>query len=249
MISERPDYYRLGLIGWPVAHSLSPRIHQAAFQTTGIQGEYNLYPVDPGTREHQLHSLLDRLCNGELHGLNVTVPHKEHLAKMADEVSPEAQAIRAVNTLYVKDGKLIGDNSDAQGFLNHLARLRLLPHHRKLSWVILGAGGSARAVAYALACQGHSVIIAARRSEQAQHLADELNLSPGVLARLAWMELDYERISNQVQPVWLVNATPAGMHRSNASIFFPVWVPTQMGHMAGSARPSWRARARSRQVS
>jgi shikimate dehydrogenase len=212
MSMDRPEYFRLGLIGWPVAHSLSPRIHQAAFQATGIQGEYTLYPVNPDTRERELQSLLDRLRRREINGLNVTVPHKKHLAKMVDEVTPEAQAIGAVNTLYINDGKLIGDNSDAPGFLNHLARLRLVPPHRKLSWVILGAGGSARAVAYALVRQGHSVTIAARRGEQAQQLADDLNLASGVLARLAWIALDYERISSQVRPDWLVNTTPAGMN-------------------------------------
>ncbi len=212
MIPDRPEYFRLGLIGWPVAHSLSPHIHQAAFQATRTYGEYKLYPVDPAARETELLPLLDRLRSGEIHGLNVTVPHKEYLAKMVDEVTPEAQAIGAVNTLYVKDGKLIGDNSDAPGFLNHLARLQMLPPHKKLSWVILGAGGSARAVAYALASQGHSVAIAARRSEQSQQLADDLNLASGVLTRLAWMELDYERISSQVRPDGLVNTTPAGMH-------------------------------------
>ena len=212
MIPDKPEYFRLGLIGWPVAHSLSPPIHQAAFQATGIPGEYNLYPIDPDNRERELQSLLDRLRRRELHGLNVTVPYKEHLAKLVDELTPRAQAISAANTLYIKDGKLIGDNSDAPGFLNHLARLRLVPLHRKLSWIILGAGGSARAVAYALARQGHSVTISARRSSQAQHLADDLNLAPGVLIRLAWIALDYERISSQVRPDWLVNTTPAGMN-------------------------------------
>lgn len=225
MTSDQSIYFRLGLIGWPVAHSLSPRIHQAAFQATGIQGEYSLFPVDPDSFEQGLQALFDRLRSGEIHGLNVTVPHKEHLAKIVDELSPPARAIGAVNTLVVKDGRLIGENSDAPGFINHLTHLSLLPPDKKQSWVILGAGGSARAVAFVLASQGHSVAIAARRNEQAQLLADDLNRLPGLPVRLTGMGLDFDRIRSQIRPDWLVNATPAGMHPLIAQSPWPDEIP------------------------
>ena len=175
-------FYRLGLIGYPLGHSLSPVMHQAALGSLSLQGEYNLYPVAPDQAGRELAALVDRLRRGELDGLNVTIPHKQALLPLVDGLTPAARAVGAANTLYWRDGRVIGHNTDIEGFLAGLASV--------LDWrlpqgsgsdirqaLVLGAGGSARAVVYALAQAGWRVTIAARRAEQAQALAAELKES------------------------------------------------------------------------
>ena len=106
--------YSLGLIGYPLGHSLSPQIHGAALHALGISGEYSLYPVAPFPEgKKELAALLDQVKNDVIRGLNVTIPHKQNVMPMLDELTPAAQAIGAVNTIFVQDGRLIGDNTDA----------------------------------------------------------------------------------------------------------------------------------------
>src|SRR3972149_5723580 len=112
---------QLGLTGYPLGHSLSPKLHAAAFKSVGLDGEYQLYPVSPDDRSG-LPQLLGRVRSGELLGLNVTIPHKQVVIPFLDELSPSARAIGAVNTVYLKDGKLIGHNTDAPGFTADLKR-------------------------------------------------------------------------------------------------------------------------------
>ena len=165
---------RLGLTGYPLGHSLSPRIHAAALDACGMQGEYALYPIAPNDL-YGLKQLLNKLRIGELHGLNVTIPHKQNVIEYLDELTPTAKAIGAVNTIYFRRGNLIGDNTDASGFLadlkHSLLSSFLFPLSESPSALILGAGGSARAVVYALLNDGWQVTIAARRIEQARQLA------------------------------------------------------------------------------
>ncbi len=175
-------HYSLGLVGYPLSHSLSPRIHLAALKACGLEGNYSLFPIPPEDKQG-LQDLLTRLRTGELHGLNVTIPHKQNVIEFLDELTPTAQAIGAVNTIYLRDNKLIGDNTDAAGFLSDLKifmaespsssgrRVRV----REKSVLVIGAGGSARAVVYALANDSWKVTIAARRLEQAQQLASSFS--------------------------------------------------------------------------
>ncbi len=166
--------FHLGLIGFPLGHSLSPALHTAALRSCELEGDYSLFPVPPDDA-HGLKSLLARVRNGELHGLNVTIPHKQNVIPLLDELTPTAQAIGAVNTIYLREGKLFGDNTDAQGFLSDLKKFlanRVSPIADRKSALVLGAGGSARAVVYVLLNDGWQVTIAARRIEQAQELAD-----------------------------------------------------------------------------
>lgn len=218
--AQNPAYYRLGLTGYPLGHSLSPQMHTAALAALGLAGEYQLYPVAPEQAGAGLAGLaglaclLDRLRRGELHGLNVTIPHKRAVLPLLDELTPVAQAVGAANTLYLRSGRLVGDNTDAPGFLADLerflagsrveARQETGPPHA----LLLGAGGSARAAAYALAYAGWQVTVAARRPEQAQALLAETGLRPfgasilleaGALAGLT------------PPPMLIVNTTPLGM--------------------------------------
>ncbi len=164
----------LGLIGFPLGHSLSPRIHRAALQACGLVGKYALFPVPPGDRDG-LQALLERLRRGSLHGLNVTIPHKQTVISFLDELTPAAQAIGAVNTILARAGRLIGDNTDAPGFWRDLKGwLGEVSTNQERSTgkttLVLGAGGSARAVTYALLQAGWQVTVAARRRQQAAAL-------------------------------------------------------------------------------
>ncbi len=161
-----------GLLGWPVSHSRSPAMHNAAFQAAGVDGVYLPLPVSPDRIEAAVRGLV-ALGFG---GANVTIPHKQAVIPFLDELSPAARAIGAVNTIVVRaDGSLFGDNTDAPGFLADLSaqgiRLSDLVTGGAL---IFGAGGSGRAIVYALATAGIPILLAARRSEQAQHLITDL---------------------------------------------------------------------------
>jgi shikimate dehydrogenase len=168
--------YSLGLIGFPLGHSISPAIHAAALHVLDLDGDYRLYPVPPipaGTAV--LEDLLGLIRSGDLTGLNVTIPHKQSILPSLDALTPTAQAIGAANTVYYRDNQLWGDNTDAAGFMADLktlgwSNLTAEIHHA----LILGSGGSARAVSYALAQTGWWLTIAARRKEQAQKLVDNI---------------------------------------------------------------------------
>ena len=198
---------RLGLIGHPLGHSLSPKIHAAALKACDLEGSYSLFPVAPDDMQ-SLKDLIDRVRSGEITGLNVTIPHKQNVMQFLDELTPTAKAIGAVNTIYLSNNKLIGDNTDAPGFLTDLKKISsssiLHP-----SALILGAGGSARAVLYALVNDGWDVKIAARRIEQARQLANPFP-DDRVLIN------NYENLHDSLQfPIsifsLIVNTTPVGM--------------------------------------
>src|SRR5688572_18657556 len=163
---------QLGLIGFPLGHSLSPKIHTAALKACELEGNYSLFPVQPNDMQG-LKDLLLRVRAGELRGLNITIPHKQNVLPLLDELTPTAQAIGAVNTIYFRHHKLIGDNTDAPGFLSDLKNHITTGTYRReaVNALVLGAGGSARAVVYALVNDGWSITLAARRVEQAQQLA------------------------------------------------------------------------------
>ncbi|MBI5965009.1 MAG: shikimate dehydrogenase [Chloroflexi bacterium] len=162
----------LGLIGYPLGHSLSPKIHNAAMKACGLQGDYSLFPIHPDDKQG-LKDLLSRARSGEITGLNVTIPHKQNVIEFMDELTPTAKAIGAVNTIYLRERKLVGDNTDAHGFLSDLKKFVNKETGRQVNTnaLILGAGGSARAVVYALLNDGWNVTILARRTKQAQQLA------------------------------------------------------------------------------
>ena len=201
---------RLGLTGYPLGHSLSPKIHAAAFKSCGLDGDYSLFPISPDALSG-LQDLLNCLRSGELNGLNVTIPHKQTVIPLLDDLTPSARSIGAVNTIFVRDGKLIGHNTDAPGFLGDLyRRLPSVKAVEKRSVIVLGAGGAARAVVSALLSDGWQVALAVRPADvgQAEGLIRFLNqdgLSRFVLMTAAGLSplLSETRL--------IVNATPLGM--------------------------------------
>ncbi len=144
-----PLAYSFGLIGYPLGHSLSPQIHGAALHALGISGEYGLYLIPPLPEgEDELAVLLTRVRTGEIHGLNVTIPHKQNVIPLLDELTPAAQTIGAVNTIFLREGILIGDNTDAPGFWGDVGKLverGVESGELYLSALVLGSGGGARA--------------------------------------------------------------------------------------------------------
>lgn len=202
IMSLSTRYFRLGLIGYPVSHSLSPKIQNAALQACGLEGEYSLYPIHPDDTQG-LKEVLARVRSGEITGLNVTIPHKQNVIPLLDELTPTASAIGAVNVIYLRDEKLIGDNTDAQGFLADLKRFTAgWESQIAKSALVLGAGGSARAIVYAMLCDGWNVTIAARRIEQTQELTASF---PGYPLPITSFN------SPILQSSLIVNTTPIGM--------------------------------------
>ncbi|MEW6284979.1 MAG: shikimate dehydrogenase [Chloroflexota bacterium] len=204
---QRPSTlnFRLGIIGYPLAHTLSPKIHAAALKACGLQGSYLPFTIYP-TDKQGLQAILHRLRTDNLNGLNVTIPHKQTVIEYLDELTPTAQAIGAVNTLYLRGGKLTGDNTDAPGFLTDLKNFLALDQSQienRKSAIILGAGGSARAVVYALLTDGWNVTLAARRLEQAQQLAQSFPNYQLPVTNLTNLSLSTFHL--------LVNTTPLGM--------------------------------------
>jgi shikimate dehydrogenase len=204
---------QLGLMGFPLGHSYSPLLHRAALNAMGIEGEYRLYPVPPLPEGRQAwQTIFTRLRAGSLHGLNVTIPHKQAVMAEVDVCENEARIIGAVNTLG-RDAydRLWGANTDAPGFLRDLyAQLgNVLPAHGGRA-LVLGAGGAARAVVFALIQANWEVWVCARRGEQAQFLRDSLRAS---LSSAAVDALEGIPPVRGLPPHLnlLVNATPLGM--------------------------------------
>ena len=196
-------FIHLGLTGYPLGHSLSPKIHSAAMVEFGLQGDYSLFPVRPDDWQG-MKDLLTRVREQNIRGLNVTIPHKEKIIPLLDELTPTARAIGAVNTIFLQKGKLIGENTDAAGFLTDLKQKTGLPDPgQSPSALILGAGGSARAIVYALNTDGWQVTIAARRIDQAKEVAR-------TFGNIEIMEFD-ERALKKINPQLIVNTTPIGM--------------------------------------
>ncbi|MFN2117337.1 MAG: shikimate dehydrogenase [Candidatus Promineifilaceae bacterium] len=194
----------VGLIGWPVSHSFSPAMHNAALEALGLNWAYVPLPVPP----NQVAEALSGLPALGFRGVNVTIPHKQAVMPFLDEISPAATAVGAVNTILVEEGsgRLSGDNTDWRGFLEDLNALGLSLNGRDC--LVLGAGGSARSVVYALNQVGARVVLLARRTEQAQQLAADLVIgsveSIRPLSKLA-------EIAGQVDEPLIVNTTPLGM--------------------------------------
>ncbi len=189
---------RVGLIGNPVEHSRSPRMHNAAFAALGIPHTYELWH----TESEEVGQRVASIRSADIAGANVTVPHKEAVMPHLDEVSDIARRIGAVNTIIPKGDRLVGDNTDAYGF-----RASIIERYGDIApkrAVVLGAGGASRAVIVALQEMGASeVLIANRTLDRAEQLATELDAAP-----LPWDNLASVLNTTDV----LVNATALGWH-------------------------------------
>jgi shikimate dehydrogenase len=186
-----------GVAGWPVAHSRSPRLHNHWLARYGIDGVYVPLPIPPQRFMDALRGL--SACG--FAGLNVTIPHKEAAFAACDELDETAQRAGAVNTIVFRHGRACGRNTDGEGFVANLRANRVDPAAGPA--LLLGAGGSARAVAAALMALGVTVTITNRTQTRAEALAATLT---------GLRVLDWDRRSAALADHALViNATPSGM--------------------------------------
>ncbi|RIH78354.1 shikimate dehydrogenase [Meiothermus hypogaeus] len=160
---------KLGLIGFPVEHSLSPWMQEAALKAAGLEGSYRALETPPPFLRARLLEI-----RRDYTGVNVTIPHKESVLPHLDELSPEARAIGAVNTIVCDQHRLIGYNTDAPGFISGLDEAGISYRNKKA--LLLGAGGAARAIAYALKEEGAHVAVYNRTQGRAQALCEALGL-------------------------------------------------------------------------
>jgi shikimate dehydrogenase len=163
----------VGLIGWPVAHSLSPVMHNAAFAALGLDYCYVAMPVSPEPARKLGQAVQGMRALG-MRGCNVTVPHKERVISYADELTPFARLTGAVNTLAVEDdGRIVGDNTDGPGLVAYFEHNGVVVRDGRA--LVLGAGGSARAAVAGLLSAGCARITVLNRSvERAESLVREL---------------------------------------------------------------------------
>ena len=197
---------KVGLIGWPVKHSISPALHNACFEKMNIPFHYDLYPVVPDNFANEISKIKNSLV-----GFNITIPHKERIIDFLDEIDSSVSQIGASNCAVFKDGEWIGFNTDVSGFLSALR-----PHfdlYGKNAF-ILGAGGASHAVVFGLARAGvKKIYIFDIEREKAESLASRVK------------KFFPEKIvfpAGEFSPLKdchiLINATPVGMERDEIPV-------------------------------
>jgi len=221
------DIQLVGLIGWPVEHSVSPAMHNAAFESLGLCWRYILLPTLP----EQVKATLAQLKAQDYRGANVTVPHKQAVMPALDSIAPNARALGAVNTLVTGrrvDGTPIigGYNTDDKGFVSALRHGGFEPEEGGHA-VIVGAGGAARAVVHGLLWSGiGEVTVLNRTPERAQALVSDLgdlHEWPGSMCALPFTPKTLVEAGHTAD--LLVNATTVGMWPHADASIWPEGVP------------------------
>ncbi|MCL2141160.1 MAG: shikimate dehydrogenase, partial [Dehalococcoidia bacterium] len=195
-----------GIVGSPVTHSLSPVIHNAAFKHMGLDYLYLSFDTPHGN----LQSRLAEIREYSYRGVNVTIPNKVAVLPFLDKLEPLARRIGAVNTIVNQKGSLKGYNTDAGGFMLPLLSIGFKPQGKHV--LLLGAGGAARAIAYALAVKGALVTIMNRPAhfDKAQELAANIGVVTGHPVKA--LPLNRLLIAEEMsQTALLVNTTSVGM--------------------------------------
>lgn len=199
-----------GIFGYPLAHSLSPAFQQAAFNHYGLDARYLAWETPPDA----LAAEVAKLRGGDFIGANVTIPHKQAVMALLDEVDPLAAAIGAVNTIVKRGGRLVGYNTDAHGFMRALKEdAAFEPSGRRA--LLLGAGGAARAAAFALCQEGAaSLVIANRTLERAKALAADLSADGASISAIAADDAALNDAALNADLI--VNSTSVGMRHGGA---------------------------------
>ena len=187
---------KFGLLGGNLSHSKSPILHREIMKSAKISGDYMLFEAK---NEEELKEVIERLRNGEIHGINVTIPHKQRVIPYLDSMSEAAKSIGAVNVIANQEGKLVGYNTDYDGFRATLKKMKLLLKDEEV--FVLGAGGASKAVVKALLDEGARVSVVSREPQRA---ATSFCNFTGVKF-ITYQEL------NEKRGVLIVNCTPCGM--------------------------------------
>ena len=207
-----------GVIGDPIEHTLSPTIQNAAFNHLKLDFVFLAFHV----KAVELENALRGMCGFGIHGLNVTMPHKNAVISHLDEVDSTVQFLGSVNTILNEDGKLSGFNTDGVGALNALKENGIDLSDKKV--LLLGAGGAAKAIAFSFAQEAGSLYILNRAPERAAVLADDLNRVFGT--KIVGGTLSSGAVQKNVKDAdILVNATSVGMHpHIDQSLVAPQWL-------------------------
>lgn len=219
-----------GLLGYPLGHSLSPAMHNAAFKKLGIHAVYMLFEKP----QEDFSSCLKQLKLMKVAGFNVTVPYKEKVIPFLDEVDEQARRIGAVNTVVNKNGRFIGYNTDCLGFIASLKKdLRCNPKGKNA--FIIGAGGAARAIAFALAKEGVKEIrLYDILPERAEKLAHDISETVGVVQGGGNTEITFvHNLPFEKRKIFLgienanllVNASTCGMKKDDPFPIDPALLP------------------------
>ena len=241
--SSNREKFLTGLIGAPIAQSAAPAMHEQAADALGARCHYQLIEV-AGADPAELRALLDGVRRLGFAGVNVTFPYKEAVVPLLDEMSPGASAIGAVNTVVVRDGRLIGHNTDTTGFERAIGDLVAGSNHGPVA--LIGAGGVGKAIAFALANLGVvEISIFDADRVKAERLA--MQLRGRMEARVA------DDVANALQSAaGVVNGTPVGMlpdrgmavpeallHRDlwvADAVYTPLWTPLLTAARARGAK-------------
>ncbi|TYS59192.1 shikimate dehydrogenase [Sutcliffiella horikoshii] len=200
-----------GVIGSPIAHSMSPLIHNDAFLQKGVDAYYHAFHVDP----EELETAVAGMRALGVNGFNVTIPHKEAIIPLLDRVEDAALQIGAVNTVVNRNGELIGYNTDGRGFVEALKEVVKLKDKHVL---IIGAGGAARAIFYTLALEeGVQIDICNRTVSKAEDLIKEFSLE-----RIA-RSITVDQAAREIKRYdVVVQTTSVGMHPKINDIPLPL---------------------------
>lgn len=183
-----------GVIGWPLSQSLSPLLHNTAFQALSLPSAYMAWPLPP----EQLADFVENMTLYKAHGLSVTIPHKQAIMPFLKKISEGAKLAGAVNTLYWDNGQLCGDNTDVTGFLAPLGHLPL----EEMDILLLGAGGAAHAVCAGLKLRHCSQVIVTSPGNKRQY---------DLAQRFGFQALPWDK-RQEPKAQLIINATPSGMH-------------------------------------
>jgi len=206
---------RIGLIGWPIKHSMSPLMQQAGFNSLGLDITYELWETEQGNLER----MVETIRSPQVLGANVTAPFKQEVMGLLDGMNKTAEEIGAVNTIVKSGDKLIGYNTDAEGFLRALQEEGQFTPEGKRA-VLIGAGGAARAVGFALAGAGiASLTICNRNQKRAAILASELKVQTSSVTGIEENGPFKEAVRASDL---LVNCTPIGMMHGPAEGQSPI---------------------------
>jgi shikimate dehydrogenase len=220
-----------GVIGDPISHSLSPMIHNYAFGALGLDACYVAFYVEAMMLEQFIREF--RQANGM--GFNITVPHKQTIKNYLDEIDPAAAAIGAVNTVVARGGKLVGYNTDVYGVVRSLEPFK--DRIRGQKTVVLGAGGAARAVIYALATEFHpsTIAIINRDNNRASTLARDMQQTTGysALSSTGWNDNSTSSLIHEC--TLLINTTSVGMHPNVNDSPLPAGIPLHQNQIVFDA--------------
>lgn len=205
-----------GIIGYPLTYTLSPLMHNRAFNIRNLDYVYVPFVVEPKNLKNAVEGL--RALN--IKGVNVTMPHKEAVLSLLDGLSEQSKLIGAVNTINNEDGHLIGYNTDSTGFLNSLVEEGFDPADKTA--VILGTGGAAKAVAVALAQAGaREIAVIGRSAEKAQAVKTSIAVANRyILVKTLTFQENLADIFKKGELI--VNATPVGMKESGDLLLVPL---------------------------